>query len=252
MPFHSAPSCGAAPFTRDHRAPSRSTFTPHPKSHVPRALATIPLQRSVQPPSPRTPFPPGRPALMPLPCRHLAAVAPRRFLTSTSQARPLLHALSPCAALRHAPAPPPQPWRVRDRGKKTKAAVKLDDLPQGLIPLEPLALEPDINKPFPTVVRQARSNMQKFENCVLLTRVGGFYELYFEHADEFAPLLNLKRAIRVFSAGEVPMVIVSLLPRLLMLTLWEGRLSFLPAGSLSQDSGPRSQPICCYCRGISQ
>lgn len=36
--------------------------------------------------------------------------------------------------------------------------------------------------------------MLKFENCVLLTRVGGFYELYFEHADEYAPLLNLKVA----------------------------------------------------------
>jgi DNA mismatch repair ATPase MutS len=34
--------------------------------------------------------------------------------------------------------------------------------------------------------------MQKFENCVLLTRVGGFYELYFEHAEQFGPLMNLK------------------------------------------------------------
>jgi DNA mismatch repair ATPase MutS len=59
--------------------------------------------------------------------------------------------------------------------------------------LEPLPLEDD--KPtLPTVLQQARSNMLKFQNCVLLTRVGGFYELYFEHADEFGPLLNLKVA----------------------------------------------------------
>jgi len=141
---------------------------------------------------------------MHLPCRHLAVVAPRQILTFAPRAR-RLHILSSSPAHRH--AAPAQPWRAQNRGKKTKAAVNLDDLPQGLIPLEPLALENDTKKPFPTVVRQARSNMQKFENCVLLTRVGGFYELYFEHADEFAPLLNIKRAIRVFSAGEVPMVL---------------------------------------------
>ncbi|KAJ4372486.1 MutS protein 1 [Neocucurbitaria cava] len=38
--------------------------------------------------------------------------------------------------------------------------------------------------------------MLKFSHCVLVTRVGGFYELYFEHADEFAQLLNLKKAKR--------------------------------------------------------
>ncbi|KAI8939879.1 hypothetical protein NX059_003612 [Plenodomus lindquistii] len=38
--------------------------------------------------------------------------------------------------------------------------------------------------------------MLKFSHCVVVTRVGGFYELYFEHADEFAPLLNLKKSKR--------------------------------------------------------
>lgn len=47
--------------------------------------------------------------------------------------------------------------------------------------------------------------MQKFDNCVLLTRVGGFYELYFEHADEYGPLLNLKVAQKKTAAGLVPM-----------------------------------------------
>jgi len=63
---------------------------------------------------------------------------------------------------------------------------------------------------YPTVVLQARRNMDKFENCVLLTRVGGFYEMYFEHAEEYGPLLNLKVAQKKFSAGTVPMVINSL------------------------------------------
>jgi len=84
--------------------------------------------------------------------------------------------------------------------------VELDDLPQGLIvSSEPLIEEPD-GPAYPTVVLQARRNMQKFDNCVLLTRVGGFYELYFEHAEEYGPLLNIKVAQKKTSAGAVPMV----------------------------------------------
>ncbi|KAI6779621.1 uncharacterized protein J7T54_008239 [Emericellopsis cladophorae] len=47
--------------------------------------------------------------------------------------------------------------------------------------------------------------MDKFDNCVLLTRVGGFYELYFEHAEEYGPLLNIKVASKKTNAGPVPM-----------------------------------------------
>lgn len=85
----------------------------------------------------------------------------------------------------------------------------LDDLPQGLIvPSEPLPEDQEEDEPaYPTVVLQARRNMQKFNNCVLLTRVGGFYELYFEHAEEYGPLLNLKVAQKKTNAGAVPMVI---------------------------------------------
>ena len=97
-------------------------------------------------------------------------------------------------------------WSKQIRGKKTIKAAKLDELPQGVIPLEPLPLEYDVPQ-YPTVLRQAKSNMQKFENCVLLTRVGGFYELYFEHADEFGPLLNVKVGKKTTRSGDVSMVI---------------------------------------------
>jgi hypothetical protein len=95
--------------------------------------------------------------------------------------------------------------QVHTRGKKTKTTVKLDELPQGVILVEPLPVEED-GPAYPTVVLQARRNMQKFDGCVLLTRVGGFYELYFEHADEYGPLLNLKVAQKKTAAGPVPMV----------------------------------------------
>ena len=149
---------------------------------------------------------------MPLPWRRLRVTTPHRFLIAARQIRPL-HARPPPILLALQRARLASVGRVQNRGKKTKASVKLDDLPQGVIPLEPLPLENDVKKPLPQVVRQARSNMQRFENCVVLTRVGGFYELYFEHADEFAPLLNIKRAIRLFGPRdnpvEVPMVLIS-------------------------------------------
>ncbi|KAK7987972.1 hypothetical protein PG989_008287 [Apiospora arundinis] len=108
---------------------------------------------------------------------------------------------------------------IQARGKKKTTTVNLADLPQGpLIPPSPrpestpsgsgddgVVAEEDEVPAYPTVVLQARRNMQKFENCVLLTRVGGFYELYFQHAEEYGPLLNIKVAQKKTSAGPVPM-----------------------------------------------
>lgn len=96
---------------------------------------------------------------------------------------------------------------VPKRGAKTKSSLKSTELPlpQGVIPLDPLPME-EPAPAYPTVVLQARNNMIKFEKCVLLTRVGGFYELYFEHAKEFGPLLNLKVAQKKTNAGTVAMV----------------------------------------------
>ncbi|KAK7969837.1 MutS2 protein, partial [Apiospora saccharicola] len=107
---------------------------------------------------------------------------------------------------------------IQTRGKKTKTTVNLADLPQGpLVPPTPTpapsasasaedaVAEENEGPAYPTVVLQARRNMQKFENCVLLTRVGGFYELYFQHAEEYGPLLNIKVAQKKTSAGPIPM-----------------------------------------------
>jgi len=90
------------------------------------------------------------------------------------------------------------------RGRK-KVSVEINDLPQGVIPLDPLPAAQDVQE-YPTVIQQARNNMRRFDNCVLLTRVGGFYEFYFEHAEECGPQLNLKVAQRRTSAGPVSMV----------------------------------------------
>jgi hypothetical protein len=97
--------------------------------------------------------------------------------------------------------------KVPKRKPPTSISLDLKDLPQGLLPCKPVSATSQDEAPtYPTVVLQAQTNMRKFENCVLLTRVGGFYELYFEHAEEFGPLLNLKVAQKKTNAGPVSMV----------------------------------------------
>ncbi|KAK7431038.1 MutS protein 1 [Neonectria magnoliae] len=168
--------------------PSSSVISSHPSSfssssYSCRVPYPRPSLRNLHPPQPR----PGRPGL----------------------SAPLARFLPPAS---------PHCQFLQTRGKKTKTTVKLSDLPQGLIqsrpapspsppspPSQPLDPLPQDEPAYPTVVLQARQNMRKFDNCVLLTRVGGFYELYFEHAEEYGPLLNLKVASKRTNAGPVPM-----------------------------------------------
>ncbi|KAJ5124569.1 DNA mismatch repair protein MutS-like N-terminal [Penicillium bovifimosum] len=103
-----------------------------------------------------------------------------------------------CASILHTPT-------LYLRGAKSKATVKLKDLPQGVLKLEPYDDRKDEAPRYPTVVQGHRNNMQTFKNCVILTRVGGFYELYFEQAEELAPLLSLKLASKKTNGGPVPM-----------------------------------------------
>lgn len=174
---------------------------------------------------------------------------------------------------------------VRKRVRKIRTTVRLEDLPQGLLsPVGPPQAQPnqdaqddvsaaatvdeDEGPSYPTVVSQARRNMNKFSNCVLLTRVGGFYELYFEHAEEYGRLLNLKVAQKKTSAGSVPMVntftlflpspclavcrVVAASRRSLISCPYLGRLSLLPAGPFPQNPRSRPEPLCRRCRGVSQ
>ena len=97
--------------------------------------------------------------------------------------------------------------RCQVRGVKSKTRVKLEDLPQGQLEESSVVVDAQDEGPsYPTVIQQARNNMRKFENCIVLTRVGGFYELYFEQAEQLGPLLSLKVATKRTNAGAVPMV----------------------------------------------
>ena len=84
---------------------------------------------------------------------------------------------------------------IQERGAKSKTTVIFGDLPQGILEGGPLPPTKEDDGPgYPAVVQQAWNHMQKFHDCVLLTRVGNFYELYLDHAEKYGPLLNLKVA----------------------------------------------------------
>ncbi|KAK6338425.1 DNA mismatch repair ATPase msh1 [Orbilia blumenaviensis] len=76
---------------------------------------------------------------------------------------------------------------------RRKTTVSLLALPQGALSLQPLPELPRPREPqYSYVIAQARENIDRFGDCVVLTRVGGFYELYFEQAEEVGPGLGLK------------------------------------------------------------
>jgi hypothetical protein len=67
--------------------------------------------------------------------------------------------------------------KIWARGAKRKSTVALKDLPQGILPKAVLLQDAEAEPAYPTVIQQARNNMRKFSHCVVLTRVGSFYEV---------------------------------------------------------------------------
>jgi hypothetical protein len=55
--------------------------------------------------------------------------------------------------------------------------VTLDELQQGPLDAEALPPQDDTEPDYPPLLQQVRNNMLKFSHCVLVTRVGGFYEV---------------------------------------------------------------------------
>lgn len=55
--------------------------------------------------------------------------------------------------------------------------MTLDQLQQGPLEAEALPPQDDAEPEYPPLLQQVRNNMLKFRHCVLVTRVGGFYEV---------------------------------------------------------------------------
>lgn len=74
---------------------------------------------------------------------------------------------------------PEQAWHheLQRRGAKRKATMARDELPQGEIEAPALPPQDDTEPEYPPLLQHVRNNMLKFSHCVLVTRVGGFYEV---------------------------------------------------------------------------
>lgn len=69
--------------------------------------------------------------------------------------------------------------KVWNRGAKRKTILTVKAIPQGSLPEKALEIiDPNDGPAYPTVVQQAKNNMEKFSHCVVLTRVGNFYEVF--------------------------------------------------------------------------
>ncbi|OCH96567.1 hypothetical protein OBBRIDRAFT_840969 [Obba rivulosa] len=65
--------------------------------------------------------------------------------------------------------------------------------------------EEERSMPSTSISTLIRANEKKYPHCIHLTRVGQFYESYFEQAVEVARLLNIKQARRFLSGRYTPM-----------------------------------------------
>lgn len=96
------------------------------------------------------------------------------------------------------PLPPLSPAKVVDTGLGETGSTGILDDAKGQ-PSEKALLQ------YSTVLQGALDNIQKYPDCVVLTRVGGFYELYFNHAEELHRELGLKRSFKDTKLGPVAM-----------------------------------------------
>jgi DNA mismatch repair ATPase MutS len=118
---------------------------------------------------------------------------PRFLLSIVTECRPQIS-----RSLRLPQTPSPSCRGVKT--KTRKSLLDIEELQQGAIgkaPLPKVEAEDELQYPsYPTVLQGVRDNVARFRNCVILTRVGNFYELYFNQAEEFGPAMNLKLAYR--------------------------------------------------------
>ena len=111
-----------------------------------------------------------------LACRRASHQLSRRNCSAAS-VRPLSNLTRPIAKPRATPLVGQASFPVSQcRGAKRKSAATLDDLQQGPLEAEALPPQDDAEPEYPPLLQQVRNNMLKFSHCVLVTRVGGFYE----------------------------------------------------------------------------
>ncbi|KAF9068002.1 muts domain V-domain-containing protein [Rhodocollybia butyracea] len=93
--------------------------------------------------------------------------------------------------------------KKRPRKKDTEANDAVPKKPKRVV--KPKAVEASDGLPQGILADEIRENLSKFPHCLLLTRVGNFYESYFDQAIEISKILNIKLASRKWGGGRVPM-----------------------------------------------
>ncbi|KAJ7786042.1 muts domain V-domain-containing protein [Mycena metata] len=94
---------------------------------------------------------------------------------------------------------PPRPKRVRKK--------PTDDATPVTKPRKRPRPDPDAEggqAPKGSLPREVQDNLDRFPHCILLTRVGKFYESYFSQAYEVSRLLNIKLAHRKWDGRSIP------------------------------------------------
>lgn len=93
----------------------------------------------------------------------------------------------------------------------TTIRINLDDLKKNISDDSTLSKNDEFEKKvdndknlLPPSLRQVRKIMDVHKNHVVLTQMGSFYELYFEHATQYAPKLNISLTSKKYSSGNVP------------------------------------------------
>ncbi|KAI0757170.1 muts domain V-domain-containing protein [Daedaleopsis nitida] len=71
--------------------------------------------------------------------------------------------------------------------------------------IEQLTNETDIPPPSTPLAAEVLDNLTKYPHCILLTRVGQFYESYFDQAAEVSRLLNIKLTKKTWSGQRIHM-----------------------------------------------
>ncbi|CCF58666.1 hypothetical protein KAFR_0F00690 [Kazachstania africana CBS 2517] len=92
---------------------------------------------------------------------------------------------------------------LNDMQKVQSLKIETDVLPIGTIEKDASELQ-DKTLALPPSLRQVRKLMDTYQDNVVLTQMGSFYELYFEHATKYAPKLNISLTSKTYNHGKVP------------------------------------------------
>ncbi|PPQ69068.1 hypothetical protein CVT25_004244 [Psilocybe cyanescens] len=96
-----------------------------------------------------------------------------------------------------------KPARKRRSIKNKPLSDTIDDDESQTPPKAPKVSK--ASKPTTFLSRQILSNLKRFPHCLLLTRVGQFYESYFDQAVEISHLLNIKLTSKKWNGDRVAM-----------------------------------------------